>query len=409
MKYVIGAIIALVPSFVLAQTTGLGSVVDVKVALPGCVAAVGNGVSDDSTAFQCHANYVSAAGGGVVHVPAGTYYFGGTVVIPQSVGLEGVGEGSVIAQKHSFTGTMVKLRKASSLRRIKFTQEQPALAQGWAPYPDYDFQIAVTQDRVIVEDVMLLSPTNGISIRSDNFPASLASVGQIYLKNIRGQPLSTGIVIDGALDIIRINDVHFWPFWSYDQKVADYMHQSAYGIRSYRNDNPFFSQIFTFGYQTGIEFGASPGGSHPPVTGITSRPRIDGFDCDSCLRGVHIHADYTNGVLIDKMQFNAHGPNTYAAIQIEANNVSASISKLDATHSAVNVVRVDGDYNYVLVSDSLFRDWNNSGQTFPAVEVFNGPNSRAQVSNTFYGNGHGAPFSRGNVATNLIGPSPGLF
>lgn len=258
---------------------------------------------------------------------------------------------------------------------------------------------------------MLLNPANGIRIQSDTCPSAngLGAVGQIYINNVRGQPLHQGIVIDCALDIIRINDIHFWPFWSGDTSVLNFTKAASFGIRSYRNDNPFFSQIFTYGYYTGIEFGKTPGNIQSIATGYTSRPRINGFDCDSCATGIRISADYTNGVLVNKMQFCATSPYAYAALTITANHVSASVSQLDATNAANNIIYVDGDYNYVLVSDSFFREWNVSGIGFPAVQTTNGTNTKVQISNTFYGNSHGAPFSTGNVTTNYVTASPGIF
>lgn len=405
---------------VVAQTSGLGSVVDVKVAFSNCAAAVGNGVADDSGAFQCHANYLSNAGngfsGGIVHVPTGTYYFGSTVTIPQAVTLEGVGEGSVISQKHTFKGIMVKLRKASRLRHMKFTQEQPAAGPNWTPYMDYDFQIAVSEERVNVEDVMLLSPTNGIRLQTDIFPNDPGgALGQIYISNIRGQPLYQGIVIDGVLDIIRINDIHFWPFWSVQSDVINYIKANSYGVRSYRDDNPFFSQIFTFGYYVGIEFGASPAGSHPPVTGITSRPRINGFDCDGCGYGILVTGDGTNGIMANKLQVLGSDPSG-PAIAIYADHVSASITQLDSTWSSVNVVRIDGDYNSILIGDSIVRTWNRvwlvNGLTFPAFEIASGPNTVLQISNTLYGDGYGALPARavqGTLITNGLTHALGVI
>jgi hypothetical protein len=109
------------------------------------------------------------------------------------------------------------------------------------------------------------------------------------------------------------------------------------------------------------------------------------------------------------MQFNASSPNAYAALTITANHVSASISQLDATNAATNIINVDGDYNYVLVTDSFFREWNVSGIGFPAVQTTNGANTKVQINNTFYGNANGAPFSTGNVTTNFIAASPGIY
>jgi hypothetical protein len=53
--------------------------------------AVGDGSTDDSTAFQEAVSAASAAGGGVVFVPGGTWYLASTVALAQGVSLHGAG------------------------------------------------------------------------------------------------------------------------------------------------------------------------------------------------------------------------------------------------------------------------------------------------------------------------------
>lgn len=64
---------------------------DVKSAGHGCAAAIGNGVADDTSAIQCHINYMNTTySGGIVFVPPGTYIVsGGGIVISAGVWLEG--------------------------------------------------------------------------------------------------------------------------------------------------------------------------------------------------------------------------------------------------------------------------------------------------------------------------------
>ena len=51
--------------------------------------AKGDGVADETAAFQKALNAMSAAGGGTVFAPEGQYRFAGRLVIPQSVTLRG--------------------------------------------------------------------------------------------------------------------------------------------------------------------------------------------------------------------------------------------------------------------------------------------------------------------------------
>ncbi|GAA0714598.1 hypothetical protein [Dokdonella soli] len=408
-------------SSIFAQSgTGLTSVVDVGQALSvQCPASVGDGISDDSTAFQCHADYLSSAvngyKGGRLHIPAGIFYLSRTFVVPENLMVQGVGDGSVLRQKHSLLQPLVKLQRHSQLKNVKLIQEQPAPTAGWSPYMDYDFQLQVAGDAVNVEDIVILNPTKGILVRSDRFPNDDGAIGQVYIRNVRGQPLYQGIYMDGILDICRINDIHFWPFWSLDQNVTNWTASNGYGILSFRNDNPFMSELFTFGYFVGMQFGVTPTplppGNQGNVVGFTSRARISGYDCDGCTTGVLISGNGTNGIEIDKVQILSRGPYSYSPITINASHVSASISKLDTTLSTVNAVRIDGDYNSILISDSLIRTWNVNGLGFPAFEIASGPNSVLQISNTLYGDGHGALVSRaiqGTVVINGVTHAPGV-
>lgn len=59
--------------------------------------AVGNGVANDATAIQAAVSACSAAGGGVVYFPKGTFLIGTTITLPSKVTLQGAGmEATVI-------------------------------------------------------------------------------------------------------------------------------------------------------------------------------------------------------------------------------------------------------------------------------------------------------------------------
>lgn len=54
--------------------------------------AVGNGVTDDTAAFQCTVDAAAAAGGGTILVPAGNYYLAGTVnITTNGITIQGMG------------------------------------------------------------------------------------------------------------------------------------------------------------------------------------------------------------------------------------------------------------------------------------------------------------------------------
>lgn len=62
--------------------------------------AKGDGVADDTNAIQTAINAVSTRGGGMVYIPAGTYYISDTIIIPSNVNIYGAGiDATIITQK----------------------------------------------------------------------------------------------------------------------------------------------------------------------------------------------------------------------------------------------------------------------------------------------------------------------
>jgi hypothetical protein len=57
-------------------------------------AAVGDGVSDDTTAIQAILNYLGTSGGGIVYFPNGTYVIGSTISVPANITIQGAGVGA---------------------------------------------------------------------------------------------------------------------------------------------------------------------------------------------------------------------------------------------------------------------------------------------------------------------------
>ncbi|WP_407155167.1 glycosyl hydrolase family 28-related protein [Bradyrhizobium sp. STM 3557] len=71
---------------------------DVKSPAHSCAAAIGNGAADDTSAIQCHINYLNSTyGGGFVFFPPGTYLVSGAgLTVSAGVWLEGSGIASSI-------------------------------------------------------------------------------------------------------------------------------------------------------------------------------------------------------------------------------------------------------------------------------------------------------------------------
>jgi hypothetical protein len=298
---------------------------------------------------------------------------------------------------------MITLKDESELRDIKLIQEQPTPAAGWAPYSDYDFQVRVTGVKVNIENVMLLNPAYGIQI----VPAtgSAGTIGQVQITNLRGQPLIGGMYIDNETDVSRFDDIHFWPFWSLDTNVLNYIATHSTGIFSLRNDAPMFHNLFVFRYNIGVWLSTSP----PPLsasTGPTHRPFFSNFMCDFCATTFYITGDGTDGVIATNVSSNSGGQ---ANINVIGNNVSGSFSNVDFGESTGSAVLVTGNNDTIAVDGGILRSWNTVSGGYAAFKIGSSTGSVLSVNNILYNSGHGAALLSGStVVLSNVTNAPGL-
>jgi len=303
-------------------------------------------------------------------------------------------------QHHNCTGPLLTLGRASGVRDLLTEQEQTnSNSNPFVPFSDYDFQIRVLHDQATLSDLMLLNPYKGIAIES---PAG-GAVGQIMLRNIRGQPLFIGIQIDHALDVIHIQQVHFWPFWGWTQGLQDWFQGHAIALRSIRNDNPLFADFFFFGYNVGIQFD-SPSCSGDDC-GITSKAKVTQYDCDYCGIAVLVTGNGVRGLVLSEFSYQGPGNSNGLGIQVLGSDCTFSVSQADLTFAGSNAIRIDGARSMGIVTASILRSWNLSGKGFPCFEA-PGAGSQMIVTSSFYGDGHGATACGANVICDHVLPGP---
>ena len=104
--------------------------------------------------------------------------------------------------------------------------------------------------------------------------------GRTNFEDIRGQVFNTMFEIHESYDVSRITDVHNWPYWSSADPVLAYDQEHAYVIASYRNDTPFWDNIFGFGVRAVLYLADD-------VDGTTTGIQAGKISCDSavyCIR-----------------------------------------------------------------------------------------------------------------------------
>ena len=114
---------------------------------------------------------------------------------------------------------------------------------------------------------MLWNPSYGVQINS-------ASGARLFIDNLMGQPLIIGIDCFLAEDVVRISNVHFWPWWENDNTYINaYTRLNLVPLQLERCDNPIISNLFCIYAYNGIVFTSN-------VNGFTQRAQLSNIDID---------------------------------------------------------------------------------------------------------------------------------
>ncbi|KAJ5673913.1 pectate lyase superfamily protein domain-containing protein [Penicillium macrosclerotiorum] len=345
--------------------------------------ATGLGKANDSPAIQSAINAAAAAGGGIVWFPPGLYLIDKRtdtgldatrgLTIDTSVILAGAGTGkpqfndNPLGSPLATNGSklMVTNRDITPIfvtgwgtiirdMAIYHEQPEPVDDQPWKPDP-YPATILVAAHDVCLENLFLRNPTVGIV--SEN-------AGRLSISRLFGQPLQTGISIDNARDRVKIDKVHFWPFWNGATPVKKYIFDNAHAIESYRNDNPVFSNIFTLGYSTGFLFSKR---DNTPQGDITSKFQITNADNDYGYQGIKIDGPLTTGHIVN---YNFQGDKgSETGINIQAPGVIVQATNVRIKITETNSIRASGAGARLNLDNVWIQSWNKSGIGFPGIEA----------------------------------------
>jgi autotransporter-associated beta strand protein len=249
----------------------------VAVATPQQYGAVGDGLTDDSAAFQAAMNAVynsGGSGGGVVFVPAGNYAFYNNLTIPTGVTLHGdwrdwtktggplVGATfKVYAGAGQSNGTpFITMNYSTALVGVNLWYPNQNAA-GITPYP---FSLQVGSDSVVA-NVALVNSYQGVTSGGD----------KNILRTVVGSPLFLGLQMDQIFDVCHAEDVRFspdiWPLAGLSNSPAvggphaAWMRANGEGMRLLRVDGEMCMDTFLSGYNIGIETLSATNGQ-PGVT-----------------------------------------------------------------------------------------------------------------------------------------------
>jgi hypothetical protein len=331
---------------------------------------------DDTPKIQQALNDAASTNAGEVFLPAGTYNVNTHLSVPANTALIGVapnpwesyGPGGptggtvlrAIEGAGSATGTAFITLAGVNAGVDGLTIWYPNQVTNATPVA-YPYTIRGMALGVSVQNVFLLNPYQGIDFAS--YPS-----GRHLIRNVWGQPLYVGIFIDQSLDVGRIQNIHFWWFWTgvNDNVLTDWVLANGTAMAFGRADWEMVENVFCFGYAFNMIFAAYGG------AGQVTNAQMNNIAFDYANIGIYLADSATVGVFISNLN-------------VVASTRAAAASKIGIWHptgtDGTLIIRGGsfwGNLNQPVVwsgtgtltlSESRFQDWNAT--TFFAVNVSN--------------------------------------
>lgn len=337
--------------------------------------AKADGHSDDTAAFQRALDAASHAGGGKVLAPRGQYFFASHLNIPNAVTLEGVWE-SVPAHagirdaglpKPGDDGTtflvtenrgkeegpaFITLNHNSTLKGVVLYYPEQQEAEEPVPYP---WAIAMRGKNPAVLAVELLNPYNGIDATKNE---------RHLIRDVQGQPLRRGVLVDAIYDIGRIENVHFNPWWSLKPRLFAWQQAHGEAFIVGRSDWQYMFNTFCFGYNIGYKFIQSQAG--------LCNGNFLGIGADDCFTAVVVENCAPFALLISNGEFvSFHGPDP-TMVRVGSNNTGSVRFVNCAFWGPCNqIAKIEGQ-GTVGFSDCTFVQWDRKKEGRPALQVESG-------------------------------------
>ncbi len=337
--------------------------------------ARGDGKTDDTAAFQSALDAAAKRQGATVYAPSGNYLFRGSVSVPVGVSLRGSWE-SVPSHnglrdaglpKPTDGGTtfLVTGGAGNEAGAPFLTLQTNATLRGVVVfYPDqkrdavptpYPYAVAMRGKNPALLDVELLNPYNGVDTTGSE---------RHLIRNVQGQPLRRGILVDQIYDVGRIENVHFNPWWSMEPALFEWQMANGEAFIFGRTDWQYVVNTFCFGYRAGYRFIETPSG--------VCNGNFLGIGADNCHRAVEVEKCAIFGVLITNGEFvSFSGPNPTMVEVGAANNGTLRFSNCAFWGPADQVARISGS-GTVGFSDCTFVQWDGKNQGNAAIEVSGG-------------------------------------
>jgi hypothetical protein len=337
--------------------------------------ARGDAKTDDTAAFQKALDAAGQAGGGEVYAPRGVYFFAGHLTVPPAVALRGmwesvpahVGIRSPGAPRPTDDGTtflvtegrgneagaaFITLNHNSTLKGVVLYYPDQKVDEEPAPYP---WAIAMRGKNPAVVAVELLNPYNGIDAQHNE---------RHLIRDVQGQPLRRGVLIDDIYDIGRIENVHFNPWWSMKPKLFQWQQTNGEAFVFGRSDWQYVFNTFCFGYNIGYKFIETKAG--------VCNGNFLGIGADDCFTAVVVENSAPFGLLISNGEFvSFHGPDP-TMVRVEVNNRGSIRFVNCAFWGPCNQIAKLAGHGTTGFSDCTFVQWDRKKEGRHALQVTEG-------------------------------------
>lgn len=337
--------------------------------------ALGDGKTDDTAAFQKALDAAAKVGGGVVYAPIGNYFFAGHLNIPQAVTLAGVWQ-SVPAHngirdrgrpKPTDDGTtflitegagnenappFITLNTNSTLKGVVLYYPRQNVDDIPKPYP---WAIAMRGKNPAVLAVEMLNPYNGIDATKNE---------RHLIRDVQGQPIRRGILVDAIYDIGRIENVHFNPWWSMKPKLFRWQMENGEAFIFGKSDWQYVYNTFCFGYNIGYKFIRTKTGQ--------CNGNFLGIGADDCYTALVVEQCSPYGLLITNGEFvSFHGPDP-TMIKVEKTNTGSVRFVNCAFWGRSNQIAKIAGTGTVGFSDCTLSQWGGKDGSRYAIQVESG-------------------------------------
>lgn len=229
---------------------------------------------DNTSSFQKAVQAAENAGGGTVRVPAGRFWFSGSLTIGPNVSLvgEGIGPYDPYTDPSASTVAPTLLPTSTSGPAFITLVGYGALQNLLIHYPNQVRpnapNVETTGPIVYPATVLVLGTAKIFGCTFDNsYVAIQVKVGRTYLENLHLGGYKNDIVIDDAQDFVHISHVTASVFWDtslglpFPQPIDTWVTANSVALTSYRMDALDLVDFDVFWRNTGIAFLDSPQGS----------------------------------------------------------------------------------------------------------------------------------------------------